>query len=106
MARVRIHYESWVALPADLRRSLGLEVGSELQAEFIDGAIIMRPAKAADAIGSTKPERAGVATEAALAVPAPPAAAAVAPTLTGPTPDQVMPPAKRRGRPPKAAAEA
>ena len=105
MARVKVHYEGWVALPADFRRSLGLEAGGELEAELVDGTIVLRPAKAAEAKGSTKPERAGVAAEAAMAVPAMPLLDA-AMAQAGPTPDQVMPPAKRRGRPPEAAPEA
>ena len=106
MTRVKVHYEGWVALPADFRRSLGLETGGELEAEMVDGAIIMRPATGAEAKGSTRPERAGVAAEAAMAVPAVPLLDAAAVAEAGPSPDQVMPPAKRRGRPPKAAPEA
>ncbi len=92
MARVKIHYEGWVALPSDMRRSLGLEVGGELVAELADGAIVLRPTERADVRGSTEPGRAEVAATAAVAE-------------AGPSPDQVMPPAKRRGRPPKAAPE-
>jgi AbrB family looped-hinge helix DNA binding protein len=106
VARVKVHYEGWVALPADFRRSLGLEAGGELEAELVDGTIVLRPARAAEAKGSTKPERAGVAAEAAMAVPAVPLLDAAAVAQAGPTPDQVMPPAKRRGRPPEAAPEA
>ncbi len=102
MARVKVHYEGWVALPANFRRSLGLEAGGELEAEMVNGTIVLRPARGAEAKGSTRPERVGVAAMAAAAVPAVPLVDAAAVAEAGPSPDKVMPPAKRRGRPPKA----
>src|SRR3954453_7876256 len=100
MATLRIHYEGWVALPESFRRKLGLESGAEIEAELVDGTIVLRPAK-----GSAKPEKAGVAREAAMATPAP---AILASALAEQKPDQAVgvpetPPApKRRGRPPRA----
>jgi bifunctional DNA-binding transcriptional regulator/antitoxin component of YhaV-PrlF toxin-antitoxin module len=49
VTRVKVHYEGWVALPVDFRRSLGLEAGAELEAELVDGTIVMRLVKGAEA---------------------------------------------------------
>jgi bifunctional DNA-binding transcriptional regulator/antitoxin component of YhaV-PrlF toxin-antitoxin module len=45
MATLRIHYEGWVALPESFRRKLGLERGDDLEAELVEGTIVLRPAK-------------------------------------------------------------
>src|SRR3954466_13013065 len=73
MATLRIHYEGWVALPESFRRKLGLERGDDLEAELVEGTIVLRPAK-----GSAKAIDEGVAPEAVEAVPAPSALAAAA----------------------------
>ena len=98
MPRLKVHYDGWVALPEAFRRKLGLERGDDLEAELVDGTIVLRPSK-----GSAKAVEEGVSAEAALATPAPSVLAAEAqgPEQLAPPPE--TPPApKRRGRPPKA----
>src|SRR5436305_14993445 len=73
MATLRIHYDGWVALPESFRRKLGLERGDDLEAELVEGTIVLRPSK-----GSAKAVKQGVAQEAAEAMPAPSALAATA----------------------------
>src|SRR3954470_14609256 len=60
MATLRIHYEGWVALPESFRRKLGLERGDDLEAELVEGTIVLRPSK-----GSAKAAREGVAVPSA-----------------------------------------
>ena len=40
---LKLHYDGWLALPADLRRKLGLDKGAALELELVDGAIVLRP---------------------------------------------------------------
>ena len=44
MATLKLHYEGWVSLPAVLRQKLGLGSGDRLEADLVDGAIVLRPA--------------------------------------------------------------
>src|SRR4051794_22065280 len=98
MSRLKIHYEGWVALPESFRRQLGLERGDDLEAELVEGTIVLRPSK-----GSVKAVQEGVAPEAAEAIPAPSALAAQALSPEQlPAEPEATPPPKRRGRPPKA----
>jgi bifunctional DNA-binding transcriptional regulator/antitoxin component of YhaV-PrlF toxin-antitoxin module len=100
MATLRIHYEGWVALPESFRRKLGLERGDDLEAELVEGTIVLRPAK-----GSAKAVQEGIAPDAAEAMPAPSILAAQVPDTEQPVATPEAPPApKRRGRPPKAKA--
>ena len=95
MPRLRLHYEGWVALPEGFRRKLGLELGDEVEAELVDGTIVLKPTK-----GSAKAQGEDVATG---AVPAPSALAAAALSPEQLPAELEAPPApKRRGRPPKA----
>src|SRR3954453_23393752 len=98
MPRLKVHYEGWVALPEAFRRRLGLERGDDLEAELVDGTIVLRPSK-----GSAKAMGEGIAPEAALAAPTPSILAAEAEAPEEPPAAPEAPPApKRRGRPPKA----
>src|SRR3954451_11983072 len=91
MATLRIHYEGWVALPESFRRKLGLERGDDLEAELVEGTIVLRPGK-----GSAKVVQEGAAPEAAEAMPAPSVlgAAAQAPEQLVAEPE--LPPAPKR----------
>src|SRR3954447_22200551 len=91
MATLRVHYDGWVALPESFRRKLGLERGDDLEAELVEGTIVLRPSK-----GSAKAVQEGVAPEAAEAMPAPLAlaAAALAPEQLVAEPE--APPAPKR----------
>src|SRR4051795_10123884 len=93
MATLRIHYEGWVALPESFRRKLGLERGDDLEAELVEGTIMLRPTK-----GSAKAVQEGAVQEVPEAMPTPSAlaAAALAPEQLVAEPE--APPApKRRG---------
>jgi antitoxin component of MazEF toxin-antitoxin module len=106
MPRLKVHFDGWLALPAHFRQQLGLVSGAELEAELVDGSIVLRPTGAA---GTTPAEAEGVASIAA-AVPAP-SVLAVAPEpeeaagepAPAPVPAALPLPSttKRRGRPPK-----
>src|SRR4051794_23503867 len=98
MPRLKVHYERWVALPEAFRRRLGLERGDDLEAELVDGTIVLRPSKR-----SAKAIEEGVSAEAALATPTPSVLATQAQAAEEPAAAPEAPPApKRRGRPPKA----
>ena len=46
MATLKLHYDGWLTLPADLRDLLDLKTGDRLQAELVDGTIVLRPTPA------------------------------------------------------------
>ena len=97
MPRLKVHYDGWVALPEAFRRRLGLERGDDLEAELVEGTIVLRPSK-----GSAKAIEEGVSAEAALATPAPSVLAAEAQAPEEPAAPEAPPAPRRRGRPPKA----
>ena len=43
MTTLKLHYDGWLALPAALRRKLGLGNGAALELELVDGTIVLRP---------------------------------------------------------------
>ena len=43
MTRLRVHYDGWVVLPADLRRRLALGPDAELEVELGEGEVALRP---------------------------------------------------------------
>jgi hypothetical protein len=43
MARLKLYYGGWMALPAALCQKLRLETGSELEAELVHETIVLRP---------------------------------------------------------------
>jgi bifunctional DNA-binding transcriptional regulator/antitoxin component of YhaV-PrlF toxin-antitoxin module len=96
MATLRVHYDGWVALPESFRRKLGLERGDDLEAELLEGTIVLRPSK-----GSAKAVQEGMAPDAAAAMPAPSVLATPAQDAEQPTTTAETPTPKRRGRPPK-----
>ena len=48
MPRVKVHYDGWIALPADIRRRLGLKTGDQLDLEWTDGGLMLRSQNATD----------------------------------------------------------
>src|SRR4051795_4127495 len=100
MPRLKLHFDGWLSLPAHFRQQLGLDAGDEIEAELVDRAIVLRPAKRL-----TKAAEATTTAEAAEAMPAPSvlAARALSPEQL-PAEPGATPPPKRRGRPPKAKA--
>ena len=88
MATLKLHYDGWLTLPAGLRDLLDLKTGDHLQAELVDGAIVLRP---------THGKRVPAEPEPAAAMPVVATAAAA---------DTVAAPVKRpRGRPRKVQAD-
>jgi hypothetical protein len=55
LAILKLHYDGWLTLPADLRHLLALKTGDRLQAELVDGAIVLRPATAKRAPAQPEP---------------------------------------------------
>ena len=55
MAILKLHYDGWLTLPADLRHRLALETGDRLQAELVDGTIVLRPTSAKRAPAQPEP---------------------------------------------------
>jgi AbrB family looped-hinge helix DNA binding protein len=45
MTRLKIHYDGWLALPAAVRRKLGLATGDELEVEVVAEGLLLRTAK-------------------------------------------------------------
>jgi AbrB family looped-hinge helix DNA binding protein len=44
MPNLHLHDHGWLALPAELRKQLGLQTGDRLQLELIEGGLRLRPA--------------------------------------------------------------
>ena len=44
VTKLKLYYDGWLALPADLRRTLNLGHDAVLEAELVDGTIVLRPA--------------------------------------------------------------
>ena len=109
MTKVRLNYEGWLSLPADVRQKLGLSTGDQLELELSGDSIILRPVRSGTTADEAAPAPAPV-TEPSVST-TPPAAAAAAPMVKrGPgrprkTPLPVIPPTlKARGGKRKAAA--
>src|SRR3954452_6019181 len=43
MPKVRLNYDGWLALPADVRKKLGLATGYQLELELVGGALARPP---------------------------------------------------------------
>ena len=41
MPTLKLHYDGWLALPAAFRQALGLSSGDRLEAELVDGALVL-----------------------------------------------------------------
>ena len=93
MTVLKLHYDGWLKLPADLQRVLGTTTGDLLEIVPTEGGLVLRMKAAAPA----SIEAAAVSSTAA--VPAAPSAPASLPTVESPAPP-------KRGRPRKAAADA
>jgi bifunctional DNA-binding transcriptional regulator/antitoxin component of YhaV-PrlF toxin-antitoxin module len=91
MATLKVHYDGWLALPSGLRQKLGVGSGDRLEADLVDGTIVLRPATK-----GRHPARREEGEEEAAG----PAAAVTSETLP---PTTTAAPAKRKpGRPRKA----
>ena len=88
LTTLKLHYDGWLGLPANLCRMLDLASGDRLEAELVDGAIMLRPKK-----GARAPAEPQNAIKPAVDAPAP------APTVEVAVPEKLRP-----GRPRKVAA--
>jgi len=77
MTRLKIHYDGWLALPAAVRRKLGLATGDELEVEVVAEGLLLRTAKRDTRPVESEPEEEEQPAPAAVA-PAPAAASAPA----------------------------
>lgn len=110
MPTLKLHYDGWIALPAGIRRALGLNSGDRLEADLVDGALVLRSASSARGTRA----RAASGEPAAASEPSPPdtlllvdpvAETGNSSAKAGKVADSHAAPApKRRGRPPKAKA--
>ena len=63
MTKLKIHYDGWIALPASVRRRLGVTSGDELALDFSDGALTLRPSgKENGASSDSKPTQSNGST--------------------------------------------
>ena len=85
MATLKLHYDGWLTLPASLRQMLDLKTGDRLQADLVDGTIVLRPVHGKGA--PTEPEQ---------AIEPPAVTSAPAPSL-----ETALPQKRPRGRPRK-----
>ena len=44
MPTVKLYYDGWLSLPAGVRQKLGFNNGDRLEAEVVDGTLVLRPA--------------------------------------------------------------
>jgi hypothetical protein len=93
MTVLKLHYDGWLKLPADLQRVLGTTTGDLLEIVPTEGGLVLRMKAAAPA--STGAEAAS-----------PTAAAPAAPPTPASLPAAEPPAPPKRGRPRKAAADA
>jgi hypothetical protein len=70
MATLKLYYGGWLALPADLCRTLGVGTGDRLEAELVDGTLRLRSAAGSKGAAANEPE---AAAPAATPAPSPPA---------------------------------
>lgn len=118
MATLKLHYDGWLALPDNFRHMLDLKTGDRLQAELVDGTIVLRPAPAKRAAAGSEPvaEMPGGVIAAAVAsmaapvkrprgrprkVPVDPSSAELLPSVEIP----LAAPRRKPGRPRKVRAE-
>jgi AbrB family looped-hinge helix DNA binding protein len=80
MPKVRLNYDGWLALPADVRKKLGLATGYQLELELVGGAIVLRPVGAA----GPAPTEPTAAVPPSQALPPEPAAVPEPPVKRGP----------------------
>jgi hypothetical protein len=102
MPTLKLHYDGWIALQAELLQALGLSNGDRVTVDLVDGALVLQPVP--------KRVSAGTAKNVGTAIPAEPEQGMLRlvdePSLPGKARQAIKAPVpKRRGRPPKAAAE-
>lgn len=60
--RIKHYYDGWLALPPIIRRQLGLGTNSVLEAELVDGAVVLQPVETAHKVDVAGPESETAAT--------------------------------------------
>jgi AbrB family looped-hinge helix DNA binding protein len=97
MTRLKIHYDGWLALPAAVRRKLGLATGDELEVEVVAEGLLLRTAKRDTRPVESEPEEEEQPAPAAVA-PAPAPAPGPAPEPEPAPATASAPAAKTRAR--------
>jgi bifunctional DNA-binding transcriptional regulator/antitoxin component of YhaV-PrlF toxin-antitoxin module len=59
MPTLKLHYDGWLSLPSGLRQKLGVGSGDRLEADLVDGAVVLRPAAKARRPGRREREATG-----------------------------------------------
>lgn len=114
MKSIKLHYDGWLSLPASLCQELGLSSGDHVEADLVDGAIVLRPASKSrrrepprqpKEVAASAADAAATFTLTDDAAPAKrkPGRPRKVPIVGGPDAAPATAPKKRRGRPPKAA---
>jgi antitoxin component of MazEF toxin-antitoxin module len=68
MPTLKLYYDGWLSLPAGLRQKLGLNNGDRLEAELVDGALVLRPSANARRAAQHEEEAAGSPADTAAMV--------------------------------------
>lgn len=55
MPRIKLHYDGWMALPTDVRQRFGVTTGDQLEAEWVDGGLILRAKSAVQKEAQAEP---------------------------------------------------
>jgi bifunctional DNA-binding transcriptional regulator/antitoxin component of YhaV-PrlF toxin-antitoxin module len=53
---ISLHYDGWLALPADARKHLDIATGDRLELEFTEAGLLLRPAKPVGKSAAPEPE--------------------------------------------------
>ena len=73
MTSLKLHFDGWLSLPANIRRQLGLSTGDELFAEIVEGGVMLRvDDRASAATESVAPMVSTPVIAEAAAAPSPP----------------------------------
>ena len=50
MTKLKLHYDGWIALPATVRRRMGITTGDQLEADWVEGGLLLRSPNAGGAV--------------------------------------------------------
>jgi hypothetical protein len=110
MTTLKLHYNGWLALPAGMRQTLGLNSGDRIEATLVHGALMLRPSTRAKKPAPAAKAETEPLVDASPALVPPPKHATTTPlgsTMAeqgGSSATTAAAVPRRRGRPPKAAA--
>jgi bifunctional DNA-binding transcriptional regulator/antitoxin component of YhaV-PrlF toxin-antitoxin module len=85
-----LHYDGWLALPADARKHLDVATGDRVEFELTEAGLLLRPAEPVEKIAAPEPEVIVAQPAAAPVDPAPVEAEMPAPKRAAGRPRKVM----------------